>query len=83
MSSNTSCLEVHAGTYRLLMKGIFDSHVLRSLEKQLIFELIMRVKTRYFTVISNSNTRKCEYEVKKINTYSEKLDFDRQYNMKF
>ena len=28
MSSNTSCLEAHAGFLRLLMKGIFDSYIL-------------------------------------------------------
>ena len=27
-SSNTSCLEAHAGFFRLLMKGIFDPYVL-------------------------------------------------------
>ena len=27
-SSNISCLEAHAGFFRLLMKGILDSHVL-------------------------------------------------------
>ena len=80
-SSNTSRLEAHAGIYRLLMKGIFDSHVLWSFEKKLIFELVMRVKTRYFTVISSANARKCEDKVKKIHTYSKKFDFNRQYNI--
>ena len=27
-SSNTCCLEAHAGFYRLLMKGFFDPYVL-------------------------------------------------------
>ena len=27
-SSNRSCLEAHAGIFRLLMKGIFDPYVL-------------------------------------------------------
>ena len=27
-SSNTSCLEAHAGFFRLLMKGIFEPYVL-------------------------------------------------------
>ena len=27
-SSNSSCLEAHAGFFRLLMKGIFDPYVL-------------------------------------------------------
>ena len=27
-SSNTSCLKAHAGFFRLLMKGIFDTYVL-------------------------------------------------------
>ena len=27
-SSNTSCLEAHAGFFRLLIKGIFDPYVL-------------------------------------------------------
>ena len=35
-SSNTSCLEAHAGFYRLLMKGIFDPEVLWPFEKKLI-----------------------------------------------
>ena len=29
-SSNTSCLEAHAGFFRLLMQGIFDPYVLIS-----------------------------------------------------
>ena len=28
VSSNTSCLEAHAGFFRLLMKGIFDPYAL-------------------------------------------------------
>ena len=28
LSSNTSCLEAHAGFFRLLMKGVFDPYVL-------------------------------------------------------
>ena len=30
VSSNTSCLEAHAGFFRLLMKGIFDQGILTS-----------------------------------------------------
>ena len=33
-SSNTSRLEAHTGIYRLLMKGIFDAHVLRPFAKE-------------------------------------------------
>ena len=36
-SSNTSCLEAHAGLFRLLMKGIFDPYVLGPYDKKLIF----------------------------------------------
>ena len=36
-SSNTSYLEAHAGFFRLLMKGIFDTYVLCLLDKKLIF----------------------------------------------
>ena len=35
-SSNTSCLEAHAGFFRLLMKGIFDPYVLWPFDKKLI-----------------------------------------------
>ena len=35
-SSNTSCLEGHAGFFKLLMKGIFDPYVLSSFDKKLI-----------------------------------------------
>ena len=50
VSSNTSHLEAHAGIYGLLMKGIFDAYVLWPFGKKLIFELVMRVNTRDFTV---------------------------------
>ena len=43
MSSNTSHLEAHACIYRLLLKGIFDAHVLQP------FELVTHVNTRNFT----------------------------------
>ena len=36
-SSNTSCLEAHAGFFRLLRKGIFVPYVLWYFEKKLIF----------------------------------------------
>ena len=39
-SSNTSCLEAHAGFLRLLMKGIFYPYVLRPFDKKLISYLI-------------------------------------------
>ena len=32
-SSNTSCLEAHAGFFRLLKKGIFNPYVLGAFEK--------------------------------------------------
>ena len=32
-SSNTSCLDAHAGIFRLLMKGIFDPYVLWTFER--------------------------------------------------
>ena len=35
-SSNSSCLEAHAGFFRLLMKGIFDPYVLWPFDKKLI-----------------------------------------------
>ena len=35
-SSNTSCLEAHAGFFWLLMKGIFNPHVLSLFDKKLI-----------------------------------------------
>ena len=35
-SSNTSHAHAHAGFFRLLMKGIFDSDVLRPFDKKLI-----------------------------------------------
>ena len=35
-SSNTSCLEAHAGFFRLLMNGIFDPYVLWTFDKKLI-----------------------------------------------
>ena len=34
------------------MKGIFDVYVLRAFGKKFIFELVMRVRTRDFTVFS-------------------------------
>ena len=37
VSSNTSCLDTHAGYFRLLMKGIFDLYVLSPFDKMLIF----------------------------------------------
>ena len=49
-SSNTSRLEAHAGFFRLLMKGIFDPYVLWPFDKKVIFKLIMRVRTRDYTV---------------------------------
>ena len=36
-SSNTSGLEAHAGFFKLLLKGIFDPHVLWPFPKKLIF----------------------------------------------
>ena len=36
-SSNTSCLEAHAGFFRLLMKGIFDPYALLPFDTKLIF----------------------------------------------
>ena len=36
-SSNISCSEAHAGFFRLLMNGIFDSYVLRPFDKKFIF----------------------------------------------
>ena len=35
-SSNMSCLEAHAGFFRLLMKGIFDPYILSPFDKKLI-----------------------------------------------
>ena len=33
VSSNTSCLETHAGCFRLLVKGIFEPYVLKKKKK--------------------------------------------------
>ena len=35
-SCNTSCLEAHAGFFRLLIKGIFDPYEMRPFDKKLI-----------------------------------------------
>jgi hypothetical protein len=40
-SSNKSCLEAHAGFFRLLMKRIFDPYVLWPFEKKKISKLLM------------------------------------------
>ena len=55
-SSNTSCLEAHAGFFILLMKGIFDPYVLWPFDKKFIFELVMSVNTRDFTVYASNST---------------------------
>ena len=49
-SSNTSCLEAHAGLFRLLMKGIFGPYALWPFDKKLIFLLVTRVRTHDYTV---------------------------------
>ena len=49
-SSNISRLEAHTGFFRLRIKGIFDPYVLRPFNKKLISSLVMRVRTRYYTV---------------------------------
>ena len=56
-SSNTSCLEAHAGISRLLMKGIFDAYVLLPFDKKNIFELVTRVSTRDYTVCIEQNLK--------------------------
>jgi hypothetical protein len=38
--SNMSCLEAHAGFFRLLLKGIFDPYALGHFDKKLICILI-------------------------------------------
>ena len=50
-SSNTSCLEAHAGFFRLLMKGIFNPYVLWPFDRKLIFKLVTYVRTRNYTVL--------------------------------
>ena len=50
MSSNISHLEPHPGFYRLLMKGVFDAYV--PFGEKFIFELLTRVRTRDFTVLT-------------------------------
>ena len=47
-STSRSHFEVHAGIFRLLMKGIFDAYVLWSFDKKLI--LVMRIRTCNFPV---------------------------------
>ena len=44
-SSNMIHLEAFVGIYRLLMKGICDAY-----DKKFIFELVMRINTRDYTV---------------------------------
>ena len=44
-SSDTSCLEAHAGFFWLLMKGIFDPSVLWPFDKKLISQFVTRVIT--------------------------------------
>ena len=39
-----SCVEAHAGFFRLLIKGIFDPHVLRPFDKKLIYKLVTRLE---------------------------------------
>ena len=49
-SSNMSRLEAHVGFFRLLMMGIFCPFVLCPFDKKQIFELVMRTRTRGYTV---------------------------------
>ena len=49
-SSNASHLEVHAGFFRWLMKWIFNPYELCPLDKKLIPSLVLRVRTRDYTV---------------------------------
>ena len=50
-SSNTSRLEAHAGFFRLLMKGTFDSYVLWPFDKKVDF-LISNATIRYVMYVS-------------------------------
>ena len=50
-SSNTPCLEAHAGFFRLFMKGIFDPYVLWPFGKKLVFYLVTSIRTRDYTVV--------------------------------
>ena len=51
-SSSTSRLEAHVGSFRLLMKGIFGPYVLYvPFDKNLIFKLVKRTRTRDYTVV--------------------------------
>ena len=45
-SSDTSRFEAHAGLFRLSIKGIFDAYVLWPFDKNFIFELVTRIRTR-------------------------------------
>ena len=49
-STNLSRFKVHAGLFRLLMKGIFDPYLLWPFCKTLIFLLVTGISTRDFTV---------------------------------
>ena len=49
-SFNTSCLEAHAGFFRLLMNGIFDAYVLQPFLKKNTFESLTRISTHDSTV---------------------------------
>ena len=51
-----SRLEAHVGFFRLLLKGIFSPYVLWPFDKKLIFELVMRIRTRNYTVYIMSTT---------------------------
>ena len=50
-SSNTSCLEAHAGFFRLLMKGIFDTYVQGPFDKKLISLLVTHVRIHDYTEV--------------------------------
>ena len=53
VSSNTSRLVTHIGFFRLLMRVICDPYVLWPFNKKLIFWLLMRIRTRDYTVCEN------------------------------
>ena len=60
ISSNSFCLEAHAGICRLLMKGIFDAYVLCPFDKKLILLLVRRINTRNFMVYTVVGSRALE-----------------------
>ena len=67
-SSNTSCLEAHAGLFRLSMQGIFDAYVLWPFGKSFIFELVTRFRSPDYMVSCNSHL--CDFSDSKVKNHA-------------